>query len=123
MTLFNQGKSARTVSKGVICDTEDQVETLYTCPANCRAEVSMLYVVNAMSSGTTTAEVKWFKSATSEEFRLIGGKNLAASGTVLLTQATLVLEPSDQLRAIASDQASPDIDAMCTVTEIFIPIG
>ena len=123
MTLFNQGKSARTVSKGVICDTQDQVETLYTCPSNCRSEVSMLFVVNAMSTGTTSAVVTWYKSSTAELFRIVGGKNLAASETILLTGATLVLEPGDELRALATTQASPELDVMCTVTETFIPVG
>lgn len=123
MTLFNQGKSARTISKGVICDTEDQVETLYTCPANCRAEISMLYIVNAMTSSTTSAEVKWYKSSTAELFRLLGGKHLTASESVLLTGATLVLEPGDELRATAHSQSNPELDVMCTVTETFIPVG
>ena len=121
MTLFNQGKSARTVSKGVVCNTQDAVETLYTCPANCRAEVTMLFCVNA--NGTTTALAKWVRASDSAEFRLIGGKNLSLGENVLLTGATLVLEPGDTLKCIASGNASPELDFMCTVTETFIPVG
>ena len=121
MTLVNQGKPARTVSKGVICDTQDAVETLYTCPANCRAEVTMLYCVNA--NGSTDALAKWVRASDSSEFRLIGGKNLATGEFVLLTGATLVLEPGDKLDCIASGNASPELDFMCTVTETFIPVG
>ena len=121
MTLFSQGKPARTVSKGVICDTEDAVEVLYTCPANCRGEVSMLFCVNA--NGNTTALAKWYKADTAEEFNLIGGKNLGIGEFVLLTGATLVLEPGDELRCIASGNTSPELDFMCTVTETFIPVG
>lgn len=121
MTLFNQGKPARTVSKGVICDTEDQVETLYTCPDNCRAEVSMLFAVNA--NGNTTALAKWVRASDSAEFRLIGGKNLGLGEFVLLTGATLVLEPGDKLDCIASGNVTPELDFMCTVIETFIPVG
>ena len=121
MSLFNQGKPARTVSKGVICDTEDAVETLYTCPANCRAEVTMLFCVNA--NGTTTALAKWVRASDSAEFRLIGGKNLGLGENVLLTGATLVLEPGDTIKCIASNNASPELDFMCTVVETFIPVG
>ena len=121
MTLFNQGKPARTVSKGVICDTRDAVETLYTCPANCRAEVSMLFCVNA--NGNTTALAKWVRASDSAEFRLIGGKHLGTGEFVLLTGATLVLEPGDKLDCIASGHSSPELDFMCTVTETFIPVG
>ena len=121
MTLFAQGKPARTVSKGIICDTEDQVEVLYTCPANCRAEVSMLFCVNA--NGNTSALAKWYKADTSEQFNLIGGKNLGTGEFVLLTGATLVLEPGDEIRCIATGNTAPVLDYMCTVTETFVPVG
>lgn len=121
MTLYSQGKPARAVSKGVICDTEDAVETLYTCPANCRAEVSMLYCVNA--NGNTSAVAKWVRASDSAEFRLIGGKNLGTGEFVLLTGATLVLEPGDTLKCIASGNSTPELDYMCTVTETFQPVG
>ena len=121
MTLYSQGKPARTVSRGVICDTEDAVETLYTCPANCRAEVSMLYCVNA--NGNTSAVAKWVRFSDSAEFRLIGGKNLGTGEFVLLTGATLVLEPGDKITCVASGNTTPELDYMCTVTETFIPVG
>jgi hypothetical protein len=121
VSFFNQGKPARIVSKGVICDVEDQVETLYTCPANCRAEVTMLYVVNA--NGTADALAKWVRASDSAEFRLIGGKNLTQGESLLLTGATLALEPGDTITCIATDNASPELDYMCTVIETFIPVG
>jgi len=121
MSLYSQGKPARTVSKGVVCDTEDAVETLYTCPANCRAEVSMLYCVN--SNGTTTALAKWVRASDSAEFRLIGGKNLGIGESVLLTGATLVLDPGDKITCVATGDATPELDYMCTVTETFVPVG
>jgi len=121
MTLVSPGKPSRVISKGVICDTEDAVEVLYTCPANCRAEVTMLFCVNA--NGNTTALAKWYMASTGEEYRLIGGKNLGIGEFVLLTGATLVLEPSDEIRCIASGNSTPELDFMCTVTETFVPVG
>ena len=121
MTLYSQGKPARTVSKGVVCDTNNAVETLYTCPSNCRAEVSMLYCVNA--NGTTTALAKWVRFSDSAEFRLIGGKNLGTGEFVLLTGATLVLEPGDKITCVATGNSTPELDYMCTVTETFQPVG
>ena len=121
MTLFNQGKPSRIVSKGVICDTEDQTETLYTCPDNCRAEITMLFCVNA--NGNTTALAKWIRASDSVEFRLIGGKNLTAGESILLTGATLVLEAGDQITCVATGNSSPELDYMCTVIETFIPVG
>lgn len=121
MSFFNQGKPARIVSKGVICDTEDAVETLYTCPGNCRAEITMLFCVNA--NGNTTALATWTRASDSAAFRLIGGKNLTQGDNILLTGATLVLEPGDTLTCVASGNASPELDYMCTVIETFIPVG
>ena len=121
MTLVSPGKPARVVSKGVICDTEDAVEVLYTCPANCRGEVSMLFCVNA--NGTTSALAKWYRDSDSAEFNLIGGKNLGTGEYILLTGATLVLEPGDQIRCVATGNSTPTLDYMCTVTETFQPVG
>ena len=121
MSLYSQGKPARVESKGVVCTVEDQVETLYTCPANCRAEVSMLYCVNP--NGNTSAIAKWVRASDSAEFRLIGGKNLGTGEFVLLTGATLVLEPGDAITCVATGISSPELDYMCTVTETFQPVG
>lgn len=121
MTLVSPGKPARTVSAAVSCETENQQETLYTCPANCRAEVTMLYVVNV--SGNTTVSATWYRAAETTSYNLLGGKNLTAGQTILLTGSTLVLEPGDQLRATPSSNASPNVDVFCTVTETFTPVG
>lgn len=121
MSLFNQGKPSRIISEGVICNTENQVETLYTCPDNCRAEITMLFCVNA--NGNTTALASWVRASDSAEFRLIGGKNLVSGESILLTGATLVLEAGDKITCVATGNASPELDYMCTVIETFIPVG
>lgn len=121
MSLFNQGKPSRIISKGVVCDTQNQFETLYTCPSNCRAEMTMLYCVNA--NGTTTALARWTRASDSAVFRLIGGKNLSAGEFILLTGATLVLEPGDTITCVAQNNATPELDYICTVVETFIPVG
>jgi hypothetical protein len=123
VSFFNQGKPARIVSKGVICDVEDQVETLYTCPDNCRAEITMLYVVNADSAGSTDAVARWTRASDSAVFRLIGGRNLTRGEFLLLTGATLVLEPGDTITCVATKDTTPEMDFMCTVIETFIPVG
>lgn len=121
MTLVSPGKPARTVSYGVSCETENQLEDLYTCPANCRGEVTMLYIVNA--NGNTTVNCYWYDASQTESFSILGGKNMTAGETILLTGATLVLEPGDKIRVQPTANATPNIDAMCTVTETFVPIG
>lgn len=121
MTLVSQGKPARTISKGVSCETEDQLEDLYTCPDNCRAEVTMLFVVNA--NGNTTVNAYWYDSSATASYSILGGKNMTSGEYILLTGATLVLEPGDKIRVMPTGNSTPNIDAMCTVTETFVPIG
>ena len=121
MTLVSPGKAARTKSEAVSCEIEDELYTLYTCPQNCRAEVTMLFVVNA--NGNTTVSAYWYRSAHTDSFNILGGKNMTSGEYILLTGATLVLDQGDELRVMASGNASPNIDAMCTVTETFIPVG
>ena len=48
---------------------------------------------------------------------------MTAGEYILLTGATLVLEPGDAIRVTPSANATPNIDAMCTVTETFQPVG
>lgn len=121
MTLYSQGKPARTKSEAVSCEVENQLYTLYTCPANTRAEITMLFVVNA--NGNTTVSAFWYRSALSDSFNILGGKNMGSGEYILLTGATLVLEPGDQIRIMPTGNTTPNIDAMCTVTETFIPVG
>lgn len=121
MTLVSPGKPARTKSEAVSCEVEDQQETLYTCPSNCRAEVTMLFVVNA--NGNTTVSATWYRASQTTSYNILGGKNMTAGEYILLTGATLVLEPGDEIRVTPTANASPNIDAMCTVTETFIPVG
>lgn len=121
MTLAHPGKSSRRQSFGVSCEVENQEETLYTCPSNVRAEVEMLYVVNA--DGNTTINGVWFDSSESESFSIIGGKNLVSGEYILLTGAVLVLEAGDALKFTPSANATPNMDVMCTVVETFKPVG
>lgn len=126
MTLLSQGKPARSQSFHVSALTENVASTLYTCPNNCRAEVSMLLIVNA--NGNTTVNVTWedadnpFNPSDTSSF-ILGSKNMTAGEFVLFTGATLVLEAGDTIDVLPTGNASPHIDAMCTVTETFVPVG
>ena len=139
MSLQSQGKPARVKSYWVDADVQDQIFTMYTCPANCRAEVSMLHVVNA--GGNTTVDAYWYiapeniplSQSSHHDYstwivsgyrsRILGGKNMTSGEYILLTGATLVLEPGDRLEIKPSANASPHIDARCTVIETFNPVG
>lgn len=121
MALVSQGKPARTQSFNVSATVEDQVYALYTCPANCRAEVSMLMVVNA--NGNTTINVTWYDASSTNSVFILGGKNMTSGEYVLFTGATLILEAGDKLNVQPTANTAPHMDCLCTITETFIPVG
>jgi len=126
MTVQSQGKPARTQSFHTSATTEDVAATLYTCPANCRAEVTMLLITNV--NGNTTVNVNWVDAdnpfdATDLSAAILGSKNMTIGEYILFTGATLVLEAGDSLTITPTSNATPHIDGLSTVTEIFIPVG
>lgn len=94
--------------------------TFYTCPANSRAKVPLIYIVNANGTVSVTFEV--FKASTSSYFFILAGKNLAMGETIQLSNSYIVLEPGDQL-SVTCTGATVNVDALCTAEEIFIPVG
>lgn len=121
MALMATGKPSRVQSFNARCSVEDQTEYLYTCPANCRGEVSMLMVVNG--DGNTTVSVQWYDASEARSVLILGGKNIVSGEYILFTGATLVLEAGDRIQVTATGNSSPYIDSLCTVTETFVPVG
>ena len=118
MTLFSQGKSAR--KKSVYGhNTGTTTETVYTCPANCVAEVTFIHIHN--STGNTDIEVEWYVAADSYTSHFLEGKNLGAAEYVQFPDIELVLQPGDKIQ-VTPDTAA-HIDTILTVTETFIPVG
>ena len=119
MAIVSQGKPSRVKSQQVSCIVSGTEYTLYTCPANCAAEVSMLLLVGV----TGTPSVKAFWNTGGDQVHILGGKNIAAGEFVLFTGATLVLQPGETLSVKGTSGSAIHLDAICTVTETFIPIG
>lgn len=119
MTLVSAGKSARVRSVHTSCTVSATEYTLYTCPANCVAEVTMLLLVGVTDS--PTVDVTW--NTTGGTCHILGGKNIAIGEFVLFTGATLVLQTGETLKVKATSNSAMRLDAACTVTETFIPIG
>lgn len=92
----------------------------YTCPANSRAKIPLVYIVNANGTASITFEI--YKAETDTHFFIIAGKNLAQGETIQLSDSYIVLEPGDQL-VITCTGNTIDVDALCTAEEIFIPVG
>jgi hypothetical protein len=118
MTLFTQGKPSR--KKSVYGhNTGTTTETVYTCPANCVAEVTFIHIHN--STGNTNIEVEWYVAEDSYTSHFLEGKNLGAAEYVQFPDIELVLQPGDKIQ-VTPDTAA-HIDTILTVTETFIPVG
>ena len=118
----NRAKPERSRSVIMAFTTEDATETLYECPANCRARMNLLYFVNANGT-TTTVDVTWYRAADTTSYYILGGKNVGAGEFVKFDNAYIVLEAGDKIEFTPSSNATPQLDAFCTVEETFIPVG
>ena len=118
MSLFSQGKAARKKSVWGH-NTGTTTEDVYTCPANCVAEISYLHVHN--TTGNTNITIEWYVAADSYTSHFLEGKNLGADEYVTFGDIELVLQPGDKLQ-ITPDTAA-HVDTILTVTETFVPVG
>ena len=118
MSLVSQGKPARKKSVWGH-NTGTTTEIVYTCPANCVAEITFIHIHN--STGNTDITVEWYVAADSYTSHFLEGKNLGASEYVQFTDIELVLQPGDRIQ-VTPDTAA-HIDTILTVTETFVPVG
>lgn len=118
MSLLQTGKPARKKSVWGH-NTGTTTEIVYTCPANCVAEVSFIHIHN--STGNTNITVEWYVAADSYTSHFLEGKNLGAAEYVQFPDIELVLQAGDRIQ-ITPDTAA-HIDSILTVTETFVPVG
>jgi len=119
MSLINQGKSAR-IKSVYGHNSGTTYETVYTCPANCIAEITFVHVVNG-GGFTNSVEVEWYVSADSYTSHFLKGKSLNASEYVTFSDIDLVLQAGDEIRVTPT--SAGHIDTILTVTETFVPVG
>jgi len=119
-------KNSRTKSEIIACTTDDVAVTLYTCPANAKAHMNLLFITNAATQDSDI-EVKWYRESESTSFFIIGGKNLSTGEFLQFDGgAFIVLESGDSIDVTPSNTgggADPQIDVFCTVEEFFNPVG
>ena len=118
MSLLQTGKPARKKSVWGH-NTGTTTEIVYTCPANCVAELTFIHIHN--STGNTNISVEWYVAADSYTSHFLEGKNLGASEYVQFTDIELVLQAGDRIQ-VTPDTAA-HIDTILTVTETFVPVG
>ena len=118
-------KNSRTKSEIVAISTDDVPLTLYTCPANAKAHMSLLFITNA-SSNASDVNVQWYRASVATSFFIIGGTNLSQGEFIKIDNAFIVLEAGDYVTVETTSTAGsgvPDTDAFCTVEEFFNPVG
>ena len=122
MVMVTPSKPYRSITYNVSCEVENQQYALYTCPPNASAQMNLLYIANA--NGVTDIAVTWYRTRYNQTFQIIEGKNFAAGAIYQWDgSAYIVFEPGDTLYITPSGNATPNIDALCTVVETFIPVG
>ena len=119
MSFVNQGKPAR-IKSVYGHNTGTTAETVYTCPANCVAEITFIHVVNGGNS-TNTVEVGWYVLADTYTSHFLKGKSINSGDYVSFNEIDLVIQAGDEIRVTPS--GSGHIDTILTVTETFVPIG
>lgn len=119
-------KNSRTKSEIIAISTDDVPVTLYTCPANAKAHMNLLFITNA-SSNASDVNIQWYRASKTTSYFIIGGKNLTQGEFLQFDGgAFIVLEPGDYITVETTDTAgsgTPDMDAFCTVEEFFNPVG
>lgn len=118
-------KFSRTKSEIEDAEVDDVLVTLYTCPVNAKAHMSLLYITNS-GTATSNIEIQWYRASKAETHSIIAGKNLVVGDFINYTGGFFVLEEGDTIKfkpSLTAGGASPHIDCFCTVEEFFVPVG
>ena len=119
MSLFNKGKASRMRSV-YGHNSGTTTEDVYTCPANCVAELTFVHVVNGGGS-TNSVDVVWYVAEDNYTSHFLSGKSLGSGDNTTFINIDLVLQPGDKIQV--TPVSAGHIDTILTVTETFVPIG
>ena len=120
---LNVTRPSRFKSYGVHATVDGTPVTLYTCPDNAVAYMSLVFISNGTANASDVL-VEWYDASEDDTITILGGKNLAGGDFIQLSSAFLVLEPGDTLKVTADNTAggnAPDIGCITTVEEVFLP--
>ena len=122
---LNVTRPSRFKSYGIHAEVDGQTETLYTCPPNTVAYMSLVFLSNGTAHDSDVL-VEWYDASEDSNITIIGAKNLASGEFLQLSSAFLVLETGDRLEVTPDNTgggSNPDIGAITTVEEVFLPNG
>ena len=118
MSLTNQGKPAR-IKSVAGNNTGTAAEDVYTCPANCRADVSFIHVLNVGATNTVTLE--WFQATGSVTTKILSAKSFATGAFEQFTDIRIILSAGDKIKVTPG--SAGDVETIITITETFNPVG
>lgn len=118
MSLLSQGKPAR-IKSVVGNNTGTAAEDVYTCPANCRADVSFIHVLNVGATNTITLD--WLQAVGSVSTKILSAKSFATGAFEQFADIRIALAAGDKIRITPG--SSGDVETIITVTETFNPVG
>ena len=104
-------------------ETRDEEVTVYTCPANSVAYLSLLFLVNNDNSNTSDHSVDLYRALDDETYHILTAKNLNSADIFQFSGAFIVLEPGDLMKATVSGNSTPHSEIIITVEEVFLPNG
>ena len=122
---LNVTRPSRFKSYGLHAILDDTAYTVYTCPPNTVAYMSLVFVSNASASASDVI-VQWDDNDSGTPITIIGGKNLSSGEFIQLSGSFLVLESADTLKITVSNTSggnNPDTSIIVTVEEVFLPNG
>lgn len=94
---------------------------MYTCPANARAVIPLIYINNSTGGGAVTVLLEIYKSDDTTSYELLTGHSLAAGAVVKINEEFgIVLEPNDRIDITCTGGGTVNVDALCTVHEQFV---
>jgi hypothetical protein len=108
-------KEPKIRSIGTVC-TAGVANTVYTCPDNYIAKMTLLFVSNH-GGNNKLVTLQWSDASASQTYYLIGGVTLAATEYIKLDGSYLVLNPGDTL--IVTPEAGSSMDTTVTVEEYY----
>lgn len=94
--------------------TAGVANTVYTCPPNYIAKMTLLFVSNH-GGNNKLMTIQWNDVSAGQSYYIVGGAVLAATGYIKLDGSYLVLNPGDTV--IVTPEAGATTDATITVEE------
>lgn len=122
---LNVTRPSRFKSYGIHAEVDDQRDTVYTCPSNSVAYMSLVFVSNG-TANATDVDIEWYDASETTRITIVGSKNLSSGDFLQLSGSFIVLDPGDKLEVTPSNTgggANPDIGVITTVEEVFLPNG